>query len=131
MTVRVCPKCHSIQSSASGATFERICPSCGCDIDGWYIAAAHNSKIAGKNLSGLEIQQIILDEMEREGEIALVKETNFTRITESPENLAETLVAISDCCGDRNGPQCNDCPLRNAPCGRPDRLTKWLQEECE
>lgn len=53
--------------------------------------------------------------------------TNFDRITESEESLAEFIATVSNC----TMINCKDCPLSNANCSSKDGIKEWLQKECE
>lgn len=53
--------------------------------------------------------------------------TNFDRITESEEALAEFIATVSNC----EMIDCEDCPLLKANCNSKDGIKEWLQKECE
>lgn len=55
--------------------------------------------------------------------------TNFKRITESPEVLAEFLDDVTTYCGSAHN--CLSCPLYKAKDCDKDGLIEWLQEESE
>jgi hypothetical protein len=53
--------------------------------------------------------------------------TNFDRITESEEALAEFISTVSNC----ETIDCEDCPLLKANCNSKEGIKEWLQKECE
>lgn len=57
------------------------------------------------------------------------KPTNFDRITESPEKLAELLDELGDCLIFQELGICSDRECRGRNCGTV--ALEWLQEECE
>jgi hypothetical protein len=57
--------------------------------------------------------------------------TNFDRITESPEKLAEWLDEHSDYCREIQNWQCDKCPYCDKDCTRENTWLDWLNEECK
>lgn len=55
------------------------------------------------------------------------KPTNFDKITESVESLAEFILKVSNC--ETN--ECKDCPLSATSCNTEKGIKEWLQEEAE
>ena len=60
-----------------------------------------------------------------------IKGTNFQRITESPEALAEWLNEHSDYCKEIQNWQCIDCPYSDKYCTRENQWLDWLMQESE
>ena len=61
------------------------------------------------------------------------KQTNFQRITASPEALAEFIGSVLDCCSDEFG-VCKRCPLDKtcvADKGFKQSALEWLKKESE
>lgn len=59
------------------------------------------------------------------------KQTNFQRISASPEALAEFIGSVLDCCGDEFG-ECKHCPLDEtciANKGFKQIALEWLKQE--
>lgn len=66
-------------------------------------------------------------------EMPFGKETNFDRITKSPEALAEFIGSVLDVCGDEFG-VCKRCPLDKtciADKGFKQSALEWLKQESE
>ena len=61
------------------------------------------------------------------------KQTNFDRITKTPEALAEFIGSVLDCCSDEFG-VCKRCPLDKtciADKGFKQSALEWLKQESE
>lgn len=61
------------------------------------------------------------------------KQTNFQRITKSPEALAEFIGSVLDCCSDNFG-ECKHCPLDKnciANKGFKEIALVWLKQEAK
>ena len=67
------------------------------------------------------------------GEVGEVKETNFDRITKSPEALAEWILKISgNCAWCRDGGNPKFCPCDGKSClFEDDGCVEWLKQESE
>ena len=65
--------------------------------------------------------------------VAHGRQTNFQRITASPEALAEFIGSVLDCCSDEYG-ECKRCPLGkncNAIKDFKQIVLEWLKQESE
>ena len=63
--------------------------------------------------------------------VAHGRQTNFSRITASPEALAEFIGSVLDCCSDVFG-ECKHCPLDKACIadkGFKQSALEWLKQE--
>lgn len=72
-------------------------------------------------------EQFVRNALKHEGERQNKQMTNYDKITESVESLAEFIKLVSDC---QHMP-CSKCPLDNINCSSLIGIKKWLQKECE
>lgn len=63
------------------------------------------------------------------GGLGEIKGTNFQRITESPEKLAEWLDEHCDYCKEIQDVQCDKCPHAGRYCVHDNIWLEWLNEE--
>jgi hypothetical protein len=54
-------------------------------------------------------------------------QTNFDKITQNEEALAEFIDKVSECCTNE---ACQDCPMKIIDC-KHKTIKEWLQKECE